>query len=61
MTTHQERVVHLYQTDVVVSHTLILPKANKLMHSLRDSGEIILRLTRKRNGNVSSPVKSVAL
>lgn len=46
-------MVNLHQTDVVASHTLILPKANKLMHSLRVTGEIILRLTRKRTGTGS--------
>lgn len=49
----QERMVNLHQTDVVASHTLILPKSIKLMHSLRVTGEIILRLTRKRNGTGS--------
>ena len=40
--------MNLHQTDVVASHTLILPRAHKLTQSLRATGEIILRLSRKR-------------
>jgi hypothetical protein len=53
--------VNLHQTDVVASHTLILPKANKLIHSLRVTGEIILRLTRKRTSLIPLSPKLVML
>jgi hypothetical protein len=44
----EERVVHLYPTDVVASHTLVLPRASKLIQSLKVYGQDILRLTRRR-------------
>ena len=60
----QERIVNLHQSDIVASHTLILPKATRLINSLRVTGEAILRLTRRRrqssSGFSTSPSRGFA-
>jgi hypothetical protein len=44
----QERTVHLHPTDVVQSHTTLLPNASRLIAALRPSADKILQLSRKR-------------
>lgn len=43
-----ERIVHLNPTDVVESHTILLPHGSKLVNALSPSAETILRCTKKK-------------
>ena len=43
-----ERIVHLNPIDVVLSHTILLPHASKLVHALKSPTEVILKLSKKR-------------
>jgi hypothetical protein len=49
-----ERSVNLHPTDVVASHTLILPKASRLIQSIKCHGHDILRLTRRKRESLAN-------
>lgn len=44
----QERIVHLNPSDVVESHTILLPHASKLVGLIRSAAETIQKLTKRK-------------
>lgn len=42
-----QKLIHMHPTDVVSSHTLLLPLASKLMQQLKPQADIIIKLSRK--------------